>query len=421
MKKLILQRMNLMITNTALKHVILSSVVLFSCTVNAQIKGLLQLRAVQGDNVLSWQEGGVGLYRHDEKNDSLILSQGILDAHIDLATNWSAHGVLNINQDPDIGVGFTQAYFTYQPLTSHHYKWQVRIGGFYPLMSLENPDIGWTSPYNYTNSAINSWIGEELRTVGAELTIKRPGRYFNSPHSFSLIAASFKGNDPAGTLLSWRGFALHDRQTTFNEGVKFAPVAALNNDALRWQANQVLPFEEVDGRFGYYIGMHWDYLKKSQLRIYYYDNNGDPTKLNISSGQYAWDTRFTSAAWLYKFNKKTRLITQILNGKTSMGRYWFLNNAFYSHFIMLSHKEGNNRVSLRYDYFKVDDNDNTTFDPNASHGEGLTASWRYNISKALQVGTEISGLKSTAQNRADIGFNKDISQQQILANIQWKF
>ena len=230
-----------------------------------------------------------------------------------------------------------------------------------------------------------------------------------------------KGNDPTGTLLSWRGFAMHDRQTTFNEGIRFAPVAALSEYALRWQANQVLPFEEVDGRFGYYLGVHWDYLKQSQFRVYYYDNNGDPTKLNISSGQYAWNTRFTSAAWLYKFNNKTRFITQVLSGKTEMGHSKLIDNDFYSHYLMLSHKEGKHRISLRYDYFKVTDNDTTVFDPNASNGEGVTASWRYAFSKHGQIGIEGSALKSFIDNRAAMGLQQRVSQQQVMINTQWKF
>ena len=413
--------MNLMTINRLTRLIFLAGALCFSNALYAQVKGLIQIRAVQGDDTRSFQEGGLGLYRHDTKSDELILSQGILDFNVDLASSWSAHGVLNANQDPDVGLGFTQAYVKYQPLSNSNYKWHVRVGGFYPLMSLENPDIGWTSPYNYTNSAINSWIGEEVRTVGAEVTIKRPAKRFNSAHSFSFVGATFKGNDPAGTLLAWRGFALHDRQTTFNESVKFAPVAALNTYELRWQANQVLPFEEVDGRFGYYAGVHWDYLKKSQFRIYYYNNNGDPTTLNISTGQYAWDTRFTSAAWLYKFNNKTRFIAQVLNGKTEMGANALIDNAFYSHYLMLSHKEGKHRVSVRYDYFKVTDNDTTAFDPNASNGEGLTATWRYQLTNKLQIGVEGSALKSVAKNREPIGFNERISQQQIMLNAQWRF
>lgn len=219
------------------------------------------MSAVKGDPQLSWQQGGIGLYRYDSDNDGIVLSQGLLDFRVDLSTSWSAHGVINTYQDPQATLGFSQAYFQYQPLTASNYKWHVRVGAFYPQLSLENPDIGWLSPYNYTNSAINSWVGEEIRTLGVEATIKRPGRSFNSAHSFSFVGASFKGNDPAGTLLSWRGFALHDRQTTLNESISFAQIASFNTPPLQHQANQVLPFEEVDGRFGYYLGMHWDYLK----------------------------------------------------------------------------------------------------------------------------------------------------------------
>lgn len=387
----------------------------------AQVKGLIQVRAVASDDTQSFQDGGSGLYRHGDNSNNLLLSQGIIDFKADLSSAWSAHAVLNANQEPKTTLGLTQAYLQYQPLVNSRYKWHVKVGGFYPSMSLENPDIGWTSPYNYTNSAINSWIGEELRTVGSELTIKRPGKRFNSKHSFSVSAALYKGNDPTGTLLSWRGFALHDRQTTFNESIQFAPIAALNEYELRWQANQVLPFEEVDGRFGYYAGVHWDYLKKSQFRIYYYNNNADPTVFNVTTGQYAWHTRFGSAAWLYKLTGKTRFIAQALSGKTEMGANKLIYNSFYSHYLMLSHKEGKHRVSLRYDYFKVDDDDTTAFDPNASNGEGVTATWRYQYSNQLQIGVEGSALKSFVKNRAAIGVKKRISQQQIMLNMQWKF
>ena len=384
------------------KNTVLLGLLFMSLPAFSQVKGLIQVRAVASDDTQSFQDGGIGLYRHGDSSDSILLSQGIIDFKADLSSAWSAHAVVNANQEPNTTLGLSQAYLQYQPLVNSRYKWHVKLGGFYPSMSLENPDIGWTSPYNYTNSAINSWLGEELRTIGGELSIKRPGKRFNSKHSFSVSAAIYKGNDPTGTLLSWRGFALHDRQTTFNESVQFALIAALNSDELRRQANQVLPFEEVDGRFGYYAGVHWDYLKRSQFRFYYYDNNADPSIFNRTTGQYAWHTRFSSLAWLYKFTGKTRLIAQLLDGKTEMGA-------------------GKHRLSLRYDYFKVDDDDTTAFDPNASHGEGLTATWRYQLTDTLQIGVEGSALHSFVQNRPGSGFAQRLSQQQLMANAQWRF
>jgi len=409
--------MNLMNIRVVLGFALLAVV----SNATAQVKGLLQVGAIKGDSYATWQEGGVGLYRYDTDTDGIVLTQGLIDFRADITSGWSAHGVINAYQDPEPTLGFSQVYLQYKPLTSSKYKWHVRAGGFYPLLSLENPDMGWISPYNYTNSAINSWIGEEVRTLGVEATIKRPGRSFNSKHSFAFVGATFKGNDPAGTLLAWRGFAMHDRQTTLNEEVAFAAVASLDTPQLQFQANQVLPFEEIDGRFGYYAGVHWDYLKKSQFRFYYYDNNGDPAAVNYSTGQYAWDTRFASAAWLYKFNAKTRLITQVMSGSTAMGDTRGVDNRFYSHFVLLSHKMASHRLSIRYDYFEVTDKDDWAFDPNASHGEGVTATWRYQLSPQWQLGIEGSALHSQVDNRAAMDIAEKVSQQQISLNAQWRF
>ena len=50
----------------------------------------------------------------------------------------------------------------------------MKAGAFFPTISLENDDIGWTSPYTLSASAINTWIGEELRTIGTEGTLRFP-------------------------------------------------------------------------------------------------------------------------------------------------------------------------------------------------------------------------------------------------------
>ena len=82
-------------------------------------------------------------------------------------------------------------------------------------MSLENRALGWETPYTITPSAISSWIGEEIRTVGP----RRPGRLVRHALSATISTCNspprvFGWNDPAGTMLAAHGFALHDRQTT---------------------------------------------------------------------------------------------------------------------------------------------------------------------------------------------------------------
>ena len=59
-----------------------------------------------------------------------------------------------------------------------------------------------------TPSAINSWIGEEVKVVGVEGTATHPLAGGRLSGTFGL----FGFNDTAGTQLAFRGWALHDRR-----------------------------------------------------------------------------------------------------------------------------------------------------------------------------------------------------------------
>jgi hypothetical protein len=111
------------------------------------------------------------------------------------------------------------------------------------------------------------------------------------------VGSIFKGNDTTGTILAWRGWGLHDKQASLNERIFFARYPSIGiGQELEPQAAWVEPFREVDGRFGYYVGGHWDYQQKSRVRYYYYNNNADELVL-ARGGQYAWHTRFHSLSW----------------------------------------------------------------------------------------------------------------------------
>ena len=64
------------------------------------------------------------------------------------------------------GVDALETYLRYDDAGAHDLSWSVKAGAFFPTISLENDDIGWASPYTLTPSAINSWIGDEMRTIG---------------------------------------------------------------------------------------------------------------------------------------------------------------------------------------------------------------------------------------------------------------
>ncbi|MDX1678825.1 hypothetical protein, partial [Arsukibacterium sp.] len=261
-------------------------------------------------------------------------------------------------------------------------------------------------------SAINSWVAEEIRTRGAELNISRPGRFFQSKHSWSAVIGAFQGNDPAGTLLAWRGFALHNLQTGLGEQVNFADYPSIQSGDLSLQNPWVEPTRELDHRTGYYLGLHWEYGQRTRLRAYYYDNNGEP--LLFRHQQYAWRTRFTSLAVQHIVNDNWQVVSQWLQGDTLMGPGAV--NADFAAWFLLAHWQQNKlSATLRYDDFKVDDIDLTPGDNNNGQGEALLLALGYQLNSHLKLSAEYLRLNSTQLNRQQWGWQ--VNQQQSLSKL----
>jgi len=61
----------------------------------------------------------------------------------------------------------------WRPVPKSATRYRLKLGAFYPNISLEKVDPAWSSPYTQNFSAINTWIAEEIRTFGAELSMSR--------------------------------------------------------------------------------------------------------------------------------------------------------------------------------------------------------------------------------------------------------
>ncbi|WP_157592790.1 hypothetical protein [Pseudoalteromonas citrea] len=370
--------------------------------VDGQLHGVIEVSMHEQSRQKAWTAGGWGMSRFGTQSNVINVSRAALEGRLELSSAWSGNVVAQYVPDPDHKLGLTEAYLSYQPL-SKRYQLRARVGAFYPRMSLENTAAAWSSPYTYQYSSLNAWLGEEVRTFGAEFELKRPARRFRSKYDVSFLGAVYKGNDPAGSLLAWRGFTPHDRQSVINERIQFAPLYALMAPQLAQQGQFVEPFSEVDGRFGYYLGTHIEYLKRHSLRVYWYDNNGDPSVLNHKTQQYAWDTKFWSIAWRSKLSKQTQLIMQAMFGNTAMGERRGVDNNFNSWFVMLSHSWQGYRVSGRVEQSKVIDKDVWQFDPNASQTNAVTVNIRKRLSQQWQVGAEWQYLDTQASFRPPVG------------------
>ncbi|TQV72370.1 hypothetical protein FLL45_19345 [Aliikangiella marina] len=404
--------------------------ILFCCSANSnEFNGLLQVGLSYSDTdkpwLVSWLRNGTGVTRFDSENDGLDINLLALEYTTDFSDSTSIQLSGIYYPDGEERFGITEAFVDINPI-AEGWKNSGRIGLFYPSFSFENPDTAWNSPYTYSFSAINTWVAEELRILGGEWSLTRPGKAFRSPHTFKFVASLYTANDPIGTILSWRGWGLSQRQTFWGERVEFADYPSLDT-VLSFQPPWVEPFEEIDDNIGYYVGTHWRYKTNSELRVYFYDNNADETERISPQGQYAWETNFVSIAWQYRFNKHTRILTQYMNGETVMGWSetgddYVVQAPFNAFYLLASHKQGEHRFSIRYDKFKVEDEDAYPLsDPNNSDGDAWTINWRYNLTAQTQFGIESLWVDSTNQSRTLWNWPAREKQHQMQAILQYRF
>ena len=105
------------------------------------------------------------------------------------------------------------------------------------------------------------------------------------------FAAGFYGNDPAGTLLFWRGWSLHDRQTRLHDRLHIPDLPVWRSGAVVGTApNSVAPFGETDDRPGAYAGIEWRYARRVLAQFARYDNRADP--YSFEDTQWGWRTAF---------------------------------------------------------------------------------------------------------------------------------
>ncbi len=220
-----------------------------------------------------------------------------------------------------------------------------------------------------------------------------------SPHDISISAAIFGWNDPAGSLLAWRGWSVHDRVTSLRERIPMSDLPVYQDDGpLSAQANWVEPFHEIDNRYGHYLTFNYSYHNQLQIRLMHYDNNGDP--LALKEQQYAWDTRYQSTAVQWHINQKLKLIGQYMTGSSDMGSiYYGAFIDFESWYIMAKYHLAQHVISFRYDDFEVRDRDHLFTDNNSEQGDAQALSYHYQLSKHSSLIAEVLRVNSTRPAR----------------------
>jgi hypothetical protein len=330
----------------------------------------LDLRLLDSDGRRSFLDGGQGKLRFGDDRSGMRLGRlrgawtqplgEVFSAHLD-ATSWG--------DDDKNPVDLTEAYLEYRPYPRSGFRTRVRLGAFYPPMSLENRARGWQTPYTLTPSAITTWLGEELRTVGLEGQLEWLGTRTGHRIDLGLTAALFGWNDPAGTLLAQHGFVFSDRATTlFGRAGEYSDATAPKENEL---------FHEIDDRAGFYVGGQVRYLDRAILNVLHYDNRADPTAYAPSLRDFAWQTKFDAAAVRMETARDWTLLLQWLRGETYIAPagVW-LGWEYSSRSAMLVKSVGPHRLAVRYDDFEVEFEPNPN-GPGNEDGHAWTAAYAF--------------------------------------------
>lgn len=353
--------------------------------------GLVEARLSTASGERSWLDGGFGKTGVSAGGDEpAALSQAALEwtPKFNFAVSAVVSAFVQPTLDPSVDLG--EAYLKLKAPPSAAGRLSARVGLFYPPVSMEHDGTAWTTPDMLSASALNSWIGEEVKVAGLEVTWQRS----LGAHQIEAAAALFGGNDTAGTLLTFRGWALGETRTGLRTAFGLPP---LSQFAAQFQAGETYPFRELDRRAGYYARLEWRPPATVSFNALYYDNGGDRTAVD-SEGQWSWDTRFTNLGFRWEPSGDTRVLIQAMSGRTLMGYVmpggiWF-DVGFQSAYLLAQRRVGDDMVSGRIDAFRTRDHTFQAIDDNNETGWAVTASWRHRLAPHLDLLLEAQHVDS---------------------------
>ncbi len=360
----------------------------FALAANAQsfrVLGYLTGRTAYVDSIPSWTQGDYGKFDvgAHASNDRVWRGTAIAQLGADWTpTTWlTAHGQVLARSEPagteGKRFGLVEAY-----AEVHGETWRVRAGQFFLGTSRENTDPLWTSPYTITWSALNSWIGQEVRPVGVDAQLA-PSFYV------TLGATAFRDNDTMGTLTSARGWTLGNRLSLYDESVAVPP-----------PQGSTKPFtSDLDGKWGHSERVRLSLPERAMIQVTHLDNRAE---LVNRRGQVPWLTRFDHVGAQVGMTTAWTVAAEWLAGETTVG---FPGGSFTMDFdtvyLLGSWKQGDNRFSARVERFNTRDHTRPAIDFARERGRAWTVAWLRGNERA-RLGIEYVNVAADRASTANV-------------------
>ena len=384
---------------------------------------VLDGRLVTTPDSPSFLDSGLGKtrYGHEPRAVQARLAQAAFLGRFDARPDLSLRIQANVDAEHNFKrrVDLIEGVVRYAPAFGDTVSLDIRAGVFFPSISLENTDTGWLSPYTTSFSAINSWVGEEVRNLGVEA-----GPVFRFGETQARLFGTFtRANDPNGTLLAWRGFALHDRVSGVGDLLPLPKLKSFDRPNLfPDQPLYVQPLREVDQKWSWSVGAAVTH-SRYRLKALYQPQTANPGAFD--GKQYAWRTGYWAVGIARSFGP-FELLAQGLDGNTRMGIVPDGRNAVIAQFraayllaTWMSPGDGRHRLTARYDAFEVNDHDAFKIeDANTESGAAWTFAYSFSPGTHHRLTAEILRVDSTRTNRRDLGLTPRAVE--TLGTLSWR-
>lgn len=374
----------------------------------------LDIAATRGER--SWLDGGFGKGRTSGARDGgwraepyLPTAGFVLQPHLGWALTATVSAIAQQGQEHPIDL--SEGFLTYRPFPIGGVRFSARGGMFWPPVSLEHSGPEWAVTNTITPSAINSWVGEEVKITGGEaaaIAMVRGSR-------ITLAAALFGYNQTAGTLLAFRGWALHDEQATAFGHQSLPPLNAFMRNV---QAADDRPVIQFDNRPGYYVKLGWAPPGPLEFSYLHYDNRADP-KLVDRDRQWGWRTRFDTLGVIVDVDPATRLTAQAMTGMTLMGfpvagKLW-VDMRYRSAFLLATRKVATGSISTRVEGFDTHNRGSRLGIEDDEHGWAATVAAKLPLAPFAILMAEGQRIDSHRDARTRLGL--DPHQRQTIVRL----
>ena len=358
------------------------------------LRGLLDVRFVEGGPAASWTDRGPGKMRYGgSPTDSgfgratrLVLSQAALQ--VGALLPWDVRARLQLNIEPDIA-GNYRPWLVEATLRKEwgeaNRGWGLQGGAMNLPFSLENTGPAWTPAYTISASALNSWLWEDISLAGAE----GEGWYVTrSGIRLSALVGAGYGGDQIGRILALRGWVIGDT------------LAGINGDlALPGREDRTSIFNDRDHQPAVYSWLTvGDAGEIASARLGVIDNRGDESSPGV------WHTHVTTIGIVLHPYRRIDVLAQYLEG-TARVRSPANDSAMSAFYALVSYHTLRQRASVRYDAFRIHDLDGG---PSTNeHGHAITTSYFIELGLRSRIALEHIWMHSYRQATGSVNPTPD--------------